>query len=221
MNILCVDDENLSVKLLKELCVEINNDYNVYCFTNPFEALEFAASTDIDVALLDVDMPQMTGIELGSELKAIYPGINIIMVTAYSQYSLDAFAIDASGYLTKPISLEKLKHQFDILRFPVKVNSSINIRINTDGGFQIYINDRMPHFKYSKTMEMLEYLFEQNGSFCSNMDIEHVLWNDDKDHYEYVKSLKKDLLSGLALVDAKEIIVSRNGRLAINKNVLK
>jgi len=220
MNILCVDDEKLAVKLLDELCIEINSDNNVYCFTNPFEALKFSASADIDVALLDVDMPEMSGIELASRLKTYHPNINVIMVTAYSQYSIDAFAIDASGYLTKPISLDKLRHQFDVLRFPVKNNNSKDIKIIFDGGFQIYINDHMPCFRYSKTLKMLEYLIKQDGSFCSNIDIEQALWNDNGDHYEYLKSLKKDLRAGLASAGAEDIILSRYGRLAINKNII-
>lgn len=220
MNILCVDDEKLAVKLLNELCIEINSNNNVYCFTNPLEALTFSASVDIDIALLDVDMPEMSGIELATKLKSFHPNVNIIMVTAYSQYSIDAFAIDASGYLTKPVSLDKLRHQFEVLRFPVINNNSDNIKIIFDGGFQIYINNHMPHFKYSKTLKMLEYLIKQDGSFCSNTDIEQALWNDNEDHYEYLKSLKKDLRSGLALLGAEDIILSRHGRLAINKNVL-
>jgi len=175
MNILCVDDEKLAVKLLEELCAEINSDYNVYCFTNPVEALKFAASTPVDIALLDVDMPEMSGIKLAAELKSFLPRINIIMVTAYSQYSIDAFALDASGYLTKPISTDKLRHQFEVLRFPVQNNLSSRIRINTEGGFQFFVDDCMPHFKYSKTMELLAYLAGQNGTFCSNSDIELAL----------------------------------------------
>jgi len=220
MNILCVDDEKLAVKLLKELCAEINNDYNVYCFTNPSEALKCASSVDIHVALLDVDMPEMSGIELAKRLKGLHPRLNIIMVTAYSQYTMDAFQIDASGYLTKPVSADKLKHQLEVLRFPVNDNSSSKIKINSKGSFQIFINDYMPYFKYSKTMELMAFIFEQDGAFCSNSDIEQALWNDNEDHYEYVKSLKRDLRSGLAMVGATEVILSRHGRLAFNKNAL-
>jgi len=220
MNILCVDDEKLAVKLLKELCTEINNTFNVHCFTNPIEAVEFAASNVIDVALLDVDMPEMSGIELAKKLKSYNPRINIIMVTAYSQYSIDAFEIDASGYLTKPISTDKLKHQLEVLRFPLEGSSLNKIEINTEGSFKIFVNGRMPRFKYSKTLDLLSFLVEQNGAFCSNTDIEHALWDDNVDHYEYVKSLKKDLRSGLTEVGVEEIILSSHGRIAIKMSVL-
>lgn len=220
MNILCVDDEKLALKLLKELCTEINNTYNVHCFTNPVEAVEFAASNVIDVALLDVDMPEMSGIELAKKLKFYYPRINIIMVTAYSQYSIDAFEIDASGYLTKPVSTDKLRHQLDVLRFPLEVSPSNKIEINTGGSFKIFVNGRMPRFKYSKTLDLLSFLVEQNEAFCSNADIEYALWNDNEDHYEYVKSLKKDLRSGLTEAGVEEIILSSHGRIAIKMSML-
>lgn len=221
MNILCVDDERKAVELLKELCKEIDCNNEIYGFTNPEEGLELAKNTPIDIALLDVDMPGMSGIELAQKLKAFLPTLNIIMVTAYSQYSVDAFQLDASGYLTKPISLEKLSHQFDVLRFPVKSNLAYRVKINTDGGFQILIDDCMPHFKYSKTVNLLEYLVKQNGRLCSNSELELALWNDGEDHYEYLKSLKKDLHSVLTQAGAENIILSGQGRLAFNKTVFR
>ena len=78
-------------------------------FTHPREALEWVSAHPVDLALLDVEMPGMTGIELAAAIKERQPGTAIIFVTAYPKYAVDAFAVRASGYLLKPVTREALE----------------------------------------------------------------------------------------------------------------
>lgn len=65
-----------------------------------------AIPTDIllIMALLDIDMPSMNGIELAAKIKMLRPEVSVIFLTGYSQYALDAFNVHASGYLLKPMT---------------------------------------------------------------------------------------------------------------------
>ena len=109
MKFLLVDDEPLQ---LKKLIGEVNEaapGNEVASFNNPLEALNFAnENLDIDVAFLDIEMPEINGIELAKKLKEIKPTINIIFVTGYSEYALSAYTLHASGYLTKPVNSQQI-----------------------------------------------------------------------------------------------------------------
>ncbi|WP_054743335.1 LytR/AlgR family response regulator transcription factor [Cellulosilyticum ruminicola] len=222
MNILCVDDERLAVNLLIDLCHEINPTYNVYGFTNANEALDFAIDHELHIALLDIDMPHISGLELSDKLRACHPQINIIITTAYSQYALDAFSKDCSGYLLKPISLQALLHQFEILRFPIHENtdSTCRVKVTCFGEFKVYIDGITPAFKYNKTTELLAFLIDNKGTSCSNKSILNTLWDDIQNHSEYLKSLKKDLLSTFRDAGIDDVIFQKRGYIGIHRDMI-
>lgn len=121
MTILAVDDEIGALTALGQK-IEVNvKDALIKAFTNPEEALNYAEHNLCDIAFLDIDMPKVSGIEVARLLKQINPQLNIIFVTAYSQYGVDAFALYASGYLLKPVSRSDIKMALENLRYPVLI----------------------------------------------------------------------------------------------------
>lgn len=81
-------------------------------------ALSLAKDKEYAVALLDIEMPGTGGIDLARRLIAMYPAINIIFVTGYKQYALDAHELYCSAFLLKPVDRRKLKKAFENLRRP-------------------------------------------------------------------------------------------------------
>jgi len=77
-----------------------------------------AEETRYDIALLDIDMPDMDGLSLARRLIASCPVINIIFVTGYEAYALEAHEVYCSAFLIKPVSRRKLKKAFENLRRP-------------------------------------------------------------------------------------------------------
>ena len=78
------------------------NDH-IYTFTQPVEALDFIRRTLVDVVFLDIEMPMLNGITLGKQISEELPAPpEIIYVTAFPEYSLDAWDIGAFGYILKP-----------------------------------------------------------------------------------------------------------------------
>lgn len=100
----------LSTTLLSARC---------YGFQRASEALKFAASHDVDVAFLDIELFDSDGITLANRLRGRFPQINIIYLTAHPEYAMDAHSSFCSGYLLKPLTPNKIREQVAHLRFPV------------------------------------------------------------------------------------------------------
>ena len=121
MKILIVDDEKLIVDdLIHEVrALYPSPDTQIDGMTSASDALKMAEETEYDVALLDIDMPDMDGLSLARRLIASNPMINIIFVTGYEAYALEAHEMYCSAFLIKPVSRRKLQKAFENLRRPI------------------------------------------------------------------------------------------------------
>jgi two-component system LytT family response regulator len=108
VKILIVDDEELARARLKRMLgtleVQVVDEAK-----NADEAIEAVKNREYDVAFLDINMPEVSGLELGYELKYLNENLAIIFQTAYEEHALKAFDIGAVAYLVKPYSLEQVK----------------------------------------------------------------------------------------------------------------
>ena len=121
MNILIVDDEKLIVDDLMHEVRELypSPDVLIDGAACAVDAIRMAEHTEYDVALLDIDMPDMDGLNLARHLISSCPSINIIFVTGYETYALEALEMYCSAFLLKPVSSRKLKKAFENLRRPI------------------------------------------------------------------------------------------------------
>jgi DNA-binding LytR/AlgR family response regulator len=99
-----VDDEQHAIDLMLYYAEQVPFIKVVGACTNPLEALRIINEQKIDAVFLDIQMPQMTGVELA---RMIIGKTNIIFTTAYSEFALDGFEIDALDYLLKPIPMQR------------------------------------------------------------------------------------------------------------------
>ena len=106
MNCIIVDDEPLARSEMKSLITEISNIDILGEFSNAPSALDFLKDNDVDLIFLDIEMPMVTGLEFAEMLpkKSL-----IIFTTAYSQYALKSYELEAVDYLLKPIDPQRLK----------------------------------------------------------------------------------------------------------------
>lgn len=213
MIIIAVDDERFALENLLEAIRRVSPDARVHGFRYPEDALEFAKENPADVAFLDVEMVGMNGVELAERLKLYDPDINIIFSTGYGHYRDAAFELHASGYLTKPITPEKVKKELENLRRPVRNPKRVWIR--AFGNFEVYLDGKAINFKYSKTKELLAYLVDRKGALCTNGEIMAILFEDDDGHEAYFRSLRKDLTDVLEAADCGGILSHQRGRIGI------
>ncbi|CAI8817405.1 LytR/AlgR family response regulator transcription factor [Chryseobacterium sp. IT-36CA2] len=106
MNCIIIDDEPLARSEMRSLIVEISSIDILGEFSNAPSALEFLKDNDVDLIFLDIEMPMVTGLEFAEMLpkKSL-----IIFTTAYSQYALKSYELEAVDYLLKPIDPQRLE----------------------------------------------------------------------------------------------------------------
>ena len=213
MIVIAVDDERFALENLAESIEQAAPGAQIHRFRYPEDALNFSKINHVDVAFLDVEMIGMNGVELAERLKIYHPDINIVFSTGYGHYRDAAFELHASGYLTKPITPEKVKKELDNLRRPIR--KSKRIRICAFGNFEVYLDGSPMSFKYSKTKEMLAYLVDRKGALCTNGEIMAVLFEDDNGHEAYFRSLRKDLTDMLDAAGCGEILSQQRGKIGI------
>jgi len=136
MKILIVDDEALALTRLKRMLNTLGYE-DIIEADNPEDALELIKENRFDLALLDINMPGSSGLELGYELRYHQDDLAIIFQTAYDEHALKAFDIGAVGYLVKPFSIEQL--QSTIERVKVENKQPEEFRIMSKAGDNYYL----------------------------------------------------------------------------------
>jgi two-component system, LytTR family, response regulator LytT len=101
---IAIDDEPLAIALLTDYITKTPFLELSGTFDNPLDALDFLRNEQIDLILVDIQMPDLTGIEFTRILET---GPKIIFTTAYAQYALEGFKLNATDYLLKPFSYEE------------------------------------------------------------------------------------------------------------------
>lgn len=87
-------------------------------FVRPQEAIDYARTNRIALAILDIELGTASGLDLSRTLQEINPHTNVIFLTAYPDYALDAWKTGASGFMVKPLTAERVREQLKKLRYP-------------------------------------------------------------------------------------------------------
>ena len=116
MRVLCVDDALPIMEDIAAMCRQLPQVGEVTGFTRPREALTWFETHPVDLALLDIDMPEINGLMLAEQLKRRHPDAAVIFLTAFPEYAAQAFMLRATGYLLKPVSLDDLKEELAYAR---------------------------------------------------------------------------------------------------------
>ena len=117
-NVILVDDRKLILKSGLPVLEEVLPSAKLAGFTDADEAVKFAKANRVALAFLDIELRDTSGIELCRKLLDVNPHTNVVFLTAYSEYSLDAWNTGAIGFMLKPITTEGVREQLKKLRFP-------------------------------------------------------------------------------------------------------
>ena len=117
-NVIMVDDNKIILNGGLPILEKVIPNANVTGFIKPSEAVEYAKANRIALAFLDIEMGITSGLDLCRELLAVNPRTNVVYLTAYSEYSFEAWDTGAIGFMVKPITPEGVKKQLERLRYP-------------------------------------------------------------------------------------------------------
>lgn len=221
MNILAVDDERLALAALTAAIEGADSQAEVHGFRTSTDALASLSERSYDVAFLDIELRECTGIELAEKLKRLCPAMRIVFVTGYSEYAVDAFALHADGYVLKPVSFERISAELEHLRASAELldaegedDQAPRLRFQCLGNFEVFVDGRPVSFARTKTKELLAYLVDRRGAMCSNRELMAALWEDD-DHEPYLRQLKKDLADTFEAIGCLDALERRRGSVGL------
>lgn len=117
-NVIMVDDRKIILVGGLSVLEQAMPNATVIGFTRSSEAIEYARANRIALAFLDIELGKTNGLELCRALLDINPRTNVVYLTAYSGYSLEAWDTGASGFMLKPITPEGVQAQLRNLRYP-------------------------------------------------------------------------------------------------------
>ena len=218
MTVICVDDERLLAEHVAKLCRELPGVEEAQAFSHPTRALEWLESHSADLALLDIDMPGMNGMELAAHIKARYPKTAIIFLTGYSRYAVDAFRLRVSGYLLKPVDPGQLAEEVEYAFAGRQNTQRAHIEARTFGNFDLLVDGKPVPFKQAKCKELLAYLIDRRGSGVSRAEAFAILWEDrpyDRPMQKQFDVIIRSLRDSLREAGAEYIFEMKSGMLRI------
>ncbi len=184
LKVVIVDDEILVLNLLERLLLQSGKVEIIGKFTDASEALAEIQRLKPDVVFLDVEMPELNGIELGTRLVEFDNDLDIVFVTAYEQYSIHAFRINAVNYILKPVDRDSIAETLRRLsRISKRGNQPQNksVRIKLLGEFSIYNKDNSKvKWTTSKVEELLALLIVNRIKGISKWKIIDILWGESE-----------------------------------------
>lgn len=117
-NVILVDDRKLILTGGLPILKEVMPNADVTGFTDAEEAVAYAKNNRVALAFLDIELRNTSGLDLCRDLLGINPHTNVVYLTAYSDYALDAWSTGACGFMLKPITPAAVKEQLKKLRYP-------------------------------------------------------------------------------------------------------
>lgn len=220
MRIICADNEKFALDILVRAVQEAAPEAEVKSCLKVSEVLHTVRDENYqpEVAFLDIEMPGMTGLELAVELKKTLPDINIIFVTGYSEYAIEAMALRPSGYVMKPVTKEKITDELEHLRHPLQIKEK-SVRIQCFGNFEVFLNGKPLTFTRTKAKELLAYLIDCRGAGAERTEIAAILWENteyDRSHQMQLNVIRAELIKTLKEAGIEDILVRSRNSLAVD-----
>lgn len=188
MKVLLVDDEEIALEVLERMLCQIDNVEILGKYTDPEKALVRLKTEGADAVFLDFEMGGRHGLQFAQELLNMDSSPEVIFVTAYSQYAVDAFEVDALDYLVKPVTLTRLMkavqkiEERQSLKQIQKVRSNsnkTNIYIRSLGSFQMFSGEEAAipvRWRTKKVKEMFCYLWLNKKNPVNKYRLLEDLW---------------------------------------------
>ncbi len=185
MRAIVVDDELLVAEQIDRMLANAGVDV-LACCVNPHEAIGMAKALQPDVLFLDIEMPELSGLEIAERVYADKLDMEVVFITAYNQYAIDAFRVNALDYLLKPVMEEDLRRSLE--RVGIRRQHRVGIAVGCGpksstvslfGKFALQMDGDSEPVRWvtSKCAELLAYLLLQpREKEVSKWELIEALW---------------------------------------------
>ncbi|WP_182201149.1 response regulator [Paraliobacillus salinarum] len=190
MQAILVDDEHLALDLLSHQLKKFTTVNIIGCFTefDVTQSAELLQNTNI--VFLDIDMPNNNGLDLAEKITAINPSISIVFVTAYDEFAIKAFELDALDYLLKPIKADRLKKTIDRIfqneskrKMEAPTEEELIINVSHELSFELSQQTISIKWRTKKSRELLLYLLHHRGKSIHKAELVELFWPESKDPF--------------------------------------
>jgi DNA-binding LytR/AlgR family response regulator len=186
MNCVIIDDEPAAIEVLKFHLSNIPFVTLQKSFRDPLDALDYLQKHEVDLLFLDINMPKLSGISFPKFLQK--PPL-IVFTTAYSEYALKSYELNAVDYLLKPIEFDRL------LQAVIKVKHILNKK-----------NDDI--ITSAKTSEDIsdQTIFIKSGSEFHQLSIQNIKYIESDGNYVTFHTIKRPILARYKLSEVLELL---------------
>lgn len=213
MNIIYVDDELPAIDNFRLTTANFAEITELQTFQSGEDALQYAETHPVDAAFLDVEMPGLHGLELAKRLKEHDSNLRVVFVTAYSQYALEAWRVDASGYLLKPYTAADIRKE--LAKCAYRPLPSRRVVIRTIPTLSVTVDGAPLRISGAKPREMLALLVDRAERGFTTGECIACLWPDrpnDAGTQSLLRMTYKRLSDALEAAGAGNILVTRESR---------
>lgn len=213
MRAIYVDDEQPALENFRYTAAHIEEITQLELFDDGRKALEYARKNAVDIAFLDMEMPGIHGLALALRLREINEHTRVIFITAFSQYALDAWKVDANGYVLKPYSVNEIRKELKKCMY--RPLPSQKIVIHTIPGLALSVNGRAVQITGEKPRELFALLVDQAEHGLTAGEGIACLWPDrfgDSSTKSLFRMTYKRLADALELEGIGHILASTDKR---------
>lgn len=180
INAIIVDDEPLNLEEITRLVEKSGEVQIAKTYSSPLKALEEIALVSPDLAFIDIEMPEIDGITLVEKLLEWVPALKIVFITAYNQYAVMAFELNALDYILKPINPKRFEKTLCKVKDSLarKVPEEGSLEIKCFGNLEVKTGSERVKWERSKAEELFCYLLTHHGQGMHKEIILEELWPD-------------------------------------------
>jgi two-component SAPR family response regulator len=179
IKIAAVDDERHGLERFERIVKNIEELELCGLFETGEQLLDYLKQNPLDAVFLDIEMPETNGLQLSQQVLDLNENIDIVFVTAFNQYAVEAFELQAVDYIMKPLTEERLlKTIRRLLKTKRMTQKPSKPFVQCFGDFEVFLNGEVLTWKNSKAKEVLAFLIHKQGVPVKWEKIADAVWPD-------------------------------------------
>lgn len=178
MKVIFVDDQKSMLLVLEKMVSKISEIEIAGTFQSSCEAYNFLKENKVDIAFVDVKMPEENGLDFARKIMTEFEHVNLVFITSFKRYALEAFDVNAIDYIVKPVSKERVEFAINKIMkkrmgTPVKNSGSMTkISVFCLGGLDVIgLGGKKVAITSSKSRELFAFLLINYGRFVSKWSV--------------------------------------------------